>query len=425
MLTPARNPLALAAAFAGAAQRYWLGVFPCVCREFRHWRLRAGEIPDPMLRRLAFSAQRAKRENLEGAAAFAAFVPCAMRAIVVRALTSYQMAFDYIDTISEQSDGDPIANGRRLNQALLTALEPGVPHPNYYAHHRWHDDAGYLEDLIDACRAAIGELPSYAAVAEPVRRATVRIVAYQSLNHGDAHGSHDAFARWARVQTPPSTGLRWWEAGAAAGSPLVVFALIAAAAERTVRADDARAVEGAYFPWIGSLSSLLDGLIDQQEDTADGLRSLIGYYSSPQETASRLQMIAAQALRRTQALPNAQHHTMILAAMASFYGSAPQASSPDIRAAMRQIVDTMGDFAVPTMAILSARRGASRIAKATVLRGRQLRARGASDQTPPTDQDSLALTPPLPGCQDPTRGIDTSVSASSLRRSSRATSHMR
>jgi tetraprenyl-beta-curcumene synthase len=362
MATPARNPPALAAAFAGAARRYWLSVFPCVCREFGHWRLRAREIPDPALRRLAFAAQLTKRESLEGAVALATFAPYATRTVVVRAITAYQMAFDYIDVISEQqSSTDPIVNGRHLNQALLTALEPGVSHPDYYAHHPWHDDGGYLENLIDTCRAAIAELPSFATVAELVRRATTRIIAYQSLNHGDANGSHDAFAHWALAQTALSTGLRWWETGAAAGSPLTVFALIATAAKPTVRADDAAALESAYFPWIASLSTLLDSLIDQQEDTADGQRSLIDYYASPQETAARLRMIATHALRRARVLPDADHHTMILAAMASFYHSTPQASSPDIRLATQQILNTMGDLAAPTMLILKARRGATRL----------------------------------------------------------------
>ncbi len=372
MAGPACNPGALGSAFVGAARRYWLSVFPCVCREARNWRLRAGEIPDPALRKLAFDAQRTKRENLDGVAAFAAFVPLARRASVVRALTAYQVAFDYIDTISEQPNTNPVANGRHLNQALCTALEPGVAHLDYYAHHRQCDDAGYLENLIDASRAAIATLPSRAAVAEPARRATTRIVTYQSLNHGDGNGSHDAFARWARAETTPSTGLRWWETGAAAGSPLPVFALIAAAAHPNVQPDEAAAIESAYFPWIASLSTLLDSLVDHHEDTTDGQRNLIDCYSSPQETASRLQLIAAQALRRTRALAGGEHHTMILAAMASFFHCSPQASSPDIHLATQGIIDTMGHLATPSVLILKARRGAARLTEPAVPRRKRI-----------------------------------------------------
>jgi tetraprenyl-beta-curcumene synthase len=369
MAGPACNPGALGSAFVGAARRYWLSVFPCVCREARNWRLRASEIPDPTLRRLAFEAQHTKRENLDGVAAFAAFVPPACRVSVVRALTAYQVAFDYIDTISEQPNIDPITNGRHLNQALCVALEPGIAHLDYYAHHRQRDDAGYLENLIDACRAAIGGLPSRAAIAEPARRATTRIVTYQSLNHGDGNGSHDAFARWARAETAPSTGLRWWETGAAAGSPLPALALIAVAAHPNVQPEETASIESAYFPWIASLSTLLDSLIDHHEDTSDGQRNLIDYYTSPQETAARLKLIAANALQRTRALAGGEH-TMILAAMASFFHCAQQASSPEIHLATQGIIDTMGNLATPGVLILKARRSAACLTNAVSRRAR-------------------------------------------------------
>jgi tetraprenyl-beta-curcumene synthase len=361
-------------AFAGAAGCYWLGVFPCARREFRHWRLRADEIIDPALRRLAFEAQRTKRENLEGAVAFATFAPHVSRKLVIRAITAYQVAFDYIDTISEQPGADPMANGQRLNQALLHALEPQShsPHPDYYAHSHQREDTGYLRDLVDTCRTALQALPSYAAIADSVWRVTARIVAYQSLNHGDANGSFDAFSRWARAETRQESGLRWWEVGAAAGSPLPVFARIAAGARPRTERQHALAVEGAYYPWIASLSSLLDSLIDHGEDVAEGQRSLIDYYSSPTETATRLQSLASQAVGCTKALADGQQHTMILAAMAGFYHAMPQASTPDTGLVTRCILDTMvGDFAVLATIMLRLRRTIGSVAHGlAAVRGR-------------------------------------------------------
>jgi tetraprenyl-beta-curcumene synthase len=346
-----------AVAFAGAAVRYWLRVFPCVHGELRHWRRRAGEIRDPVLRQLAFEAQRSKRENLEGAVAFATFVPPSTRAMVVRAITAYQVALDYLDELSEQPGVDPIANGRQLNQALMVAMDPQARHLDYYAHHDRFEDSGYLCDLVDTCRTALEALPSYGAIAESIRRMTARMVTYQSLNHGDAQGSYDAFARWACAETSQSSGLRWWEMGAAAGSPLPVFALIAAGAKPATCTRDAAAVEGAYFPWIAALSSLLDGLIDRREDRADGQRSLIDYYSSTAEAAARLQSLAAQSLRCVRNLADSGAHTMILATMASFYHVTPQDSSSDTRLVTQRIMDTMtGDFARLAAAVLRVRR---------------------------------------------------------------------
>jgi tetraprenyl-beta-curcumene synthase len=343
-------------AFADAARHYWLGVFPCGRRELRHWRSRAAEILDPALRRLAFEAQDTRRESLEGAVAFATFVPRASRAVVVRAITAYQLAFDYIDTISEQPGTDPIVNGRRLNQALLRALDSGAPHLDYYAHHSQHEDAGYLQDLVDTCRTALEALPSYGAISDAVLRATTRLVNYQSLNHGDGNGSYEAFAQWARTETVGVAGLHWWEVGAAAGSPLPVFALFATGARPAVCTADAAAVEGAYFPWIASLSSLLDSLVDRSEDAADGQRSLLDYYDSPAEIATRLQTLAARAAGQVRVLADGEQHTMILAAMASFFHDALQRAASDDCPVTQRILDTMaGDFTTLATLVLRTR----------------------------------------------------------------------
>jgi tetraprenyl-beta-curcumene synthase len=355
-MSPPTARIVPAGAFARAAARYWLSVFPGVRCELRYWHARAREIEDPVLRDLALEAQRTKRRSLEGAAAFAAFVPRAAQRPVITALAAYQVIFDYLDTLTEQPNDDPISNGRQLNQALLAALEPRRTRIDYYAHHARRGDSGYLEALVEACRAALAKLPSYLTIVEPVRQAAQRIVVYQSLNHGDAARSHDAFTQWAREQTCPNTGLRWWETGAGAGSSLAVLALISATSDPALTASDTDALGDAYYPWIGALHTLLDSLIDRQEDTTSpGQRSLIDYYASPAETAVRLEMIAAQAVRHAKVLPHPYNHAMILAAMASFYLSDPQASTPDARLAKKRVLATMGDLAAPTMLVMRAR----------------------------------------------------------------------
>jgi tetraprenyl-beta-curcumene synthase len=345
--------------FARAAGRYWLSVFPGLRCELRRWQARAREIEDPVLRRLALEAQHDKRRSLEGAVAFAAFVPRAVQRPVITALTAYQVIFDYLDTVAEQPNRDPIRNGRQLNQALLAALEPQPTCLDYYAHNKHRCDSGYLEVLIQTCRDALAVLPSYATILVPARRAAKRIVVYQSLNHGDASGSHDAFAAWARKETEARTGLRWWETGAAAGSSLSVLALIGATADPDLTQQDSDALDAAYYPWISGLHTLLDSLIDRPEDHAGtGQRSLIDYYASPAEVATRLEMITIQAVRHARVLPNAYNHAMILAAMVSFYLSDPQASTPDAQPAKTRVLSAVGGLSVPTMFVMHARQAA-------------------------------------------------------------------
>jgi tetraprenyl-beta-curcumene synthase len=356
-----RSHLALASAFAGAASRYWLEVFPLVGREVRYWRKRARQIPDPTLRRHAIGTQRCERGNLEGAAAFAVLVPRSQRERVVRALVAFQVTYDYIDTLAEQPSADPLANGRQLHLALLSALDPEGDHPDYYKYHSDSRDNDYIKNLVDTCRFAFGALPSHAAVVEPALRAAERMVAYQSLNHGAVDTGRRALASWATSLTPPGSGLRWWETAAGAASSLSVFALIAAAARPAVAADEATATEHAYFPWIGALHVLLDSLIDRSADVSAGEHSLIEHYASAEEMADRLREIAARSMRATELLPCGVQHATILAAMASFYLSAPTTSTPGALLTTQQVLGAMGAVATPTMAVHRVRRAADRL----------------------------------------------------------------
>lgn len=349
-------------ALAGAARSYWLDVFPDACREVRIWRARAREIPDPALRRIALQAHGEKRGNLEGAAAFAAFAEPAGRHAAVRAVVAYQTMFDYLDNLSEEPSEDPIASGRRLNGALLTAIAPGEPHHDYYAHRRRREDGGYLHALIATCRTALTALPSFATIAELARQATERVATYQSLNHGDGNGRHDSFERWARDSGQVHARLRWWETGAAAGSTLDLFALIAAAADPALDPRVARMLGAAYFPWVGALHSLLDSLADRAEDLATGRRGLIDYYDSPDEAADRIATIATEAMSQVSELPGGHSHALIVAAMTSFYlCDLSMSSSPHARLATPAVLDAIGRLARPTMLILSTRRATGRV----------------------------------------------------------------
>ncbi|MHB8240593.1 MAG: DUF2600 family protein [Solirubrobacteraceae bacterium] len=359
MVASSRSRLALAHTFAGAATKYWLGIFPQVGRELRHWRERALQIHDPVLRHLALVTQSAERGNLEGAAAFAILAPRAQRAHVVRAAVAFQATYDYIDTLAEQPSPNQQANGHQLHLALLTALDPAVEHADYYRHNPGSGDNGYMRNLVDTCRHAFGALPSYASVAEGALRAARRMIAYQALNHGVDGEPQGGLALWAYSETPMGTELRWWETAAGTASSLTVFALIAAAGRPLITASDTLALEQAYFPWIGALHVLLDSLIDRAVDIEAGHHSLVDHYASVEEAATRLGAIAARAVHATEMLSDGIQHAMILAAMTSFYLSAP---SVEIRwrPVAAQVLEAMGAMATPTMVVLRARRAAGR-----------------------------------------------------------------
>lgn len=105
---------------------------------------------------------------------------------------------------------------------------------------------------------------------------------------------------------------------------------------------------------------MLDGVIDQSRDNAEGQRNLIDHYASPEETARRLRMLAAEAMEAVLPLSDAPNHTMILEAMAAFFHAMPQALAPDVRLATRAVVDAMGAWTTPALIFFKTRRALGR-----------------------------------------------------------------
>jgi tetraprenyl-beta-curcumene synthase len=346
--------------FCSTVARYLASILPGVTRELAHWRAGARQIPDPALRRVALQAI-SKRGNMEGAALFAVLAPRARRRETVRALVAFQTAYNYLDTLAEQPSADPSSNGRRLHEALLVALDPAAAHADYYVHHPHREDGGYLRELVDSCRSAFLTLPSHGAVSAAAWAAAARIVAFQSLNLTHDQGGHDALERWARRQTPAGSGLHWWQTAAAGGSSLAVHALIATAAAPDVQASDAAAIEGAYFPWICALHSLLDSLVDVTEDERAGQRNLLSYHSSPDQAAFAMKILAQRATTAARGLPDGAGHVVILTAMATYYLSSPEASTADARAMAGKVAAAIGPLVAPALALFKARRLAARL----------------------------------------------------------------
>jgi tetraprenyl-beta-curcumene synthase len=377
---------ASAALFARAACTYWTDVFPQVGSELRRWRERAGEIPDPAVRTQALEALE-KRGNMEGAAAFATFVPHKHRPAVVRATVAFQTAYNHLDTISEQSGTIGPEEARILHGPLLAALAAVTPgtwssrggsvesgHDHERPIHPPKEDAGgYMQALVDACQEASSELLSYALVAPAARRAAERVVSFQAFNRQ----KREEIEHWGREQTPPGEDLRWWETAASGGSSLGVHVMIAAAAEPGIDQAHVDALERAYFPWIGALHSMLDHLIDIEEDARGSQNNLIAQYDSPAEAAQRMALLAERALECARDLEPLYRHELIVAAMASFYLSAPEASVGEAVPLTRAVLDVFGPLARPALEIFKTRRAAERVYYAC-------REHGSSDRRAPS-----------------------------------------
>lgn len=344
------------AVFALASARYWLRLFPAVARELRRRHELAMAIPDPELQRLALQALDCKRCNVEGAAAFELLARRGSSPSLIRTLTACQAMCDYLDLLAEQPSSDPILNGACLHQAVTVALKPGEAHRDYYARHARREDGGYLKVLVEDVQAGLAELPALARIQAPLARCAERIVAYQSFNHGDVHGSYALFESWASAQLSYDCGMSWWEVGGGAGSTLTAFALIASAVDEHLDESTVHAVERAYFPWIGALHSLLDSLVDQPEDLLAGERGLIGCYSTPQIAAERVCEIAGEAFTQAQRLPDGRRHRLLAVSMTGFYlCEARRLQSPYARAATPKLLSAIGWLGSVAMRMMCAR----------------------------------------------------------------------
>lgn len=349
--------LRLGGAFASALPLYWIAVFPQARRELRAWERRARRIPDAALRAHALSKLRSEATTAEGAAAFAILATVRSARSVVRACVAFEVIYDYVDALAEEPVDDVLANNRALYRALDAACTPGGPLPSCYLHHPWNDDGGYLHALIQACREALVRLPGHERVLDSLHGLAIRAGEAQSLHHAaTSSDEEDVLARWAADQQPPGCALAWWELAAAAGSPLGVFALIAAAAHQRTSRSAAGAIAHAYFPWIAALSWLLESLVDQEDDATSAEHSYIAHYGPPQSAARRLATIASCATTDARRLPQGARHTLLLAGMASMYLSHAGASSLAAREAATAVHGAIGGPIVPLLWMLRLRR---------------------------------------------------------------------
>jgi tetraprenyl-beta-curcumene synthase len=346
----------VAAALLWSQPTYWLAIFPRARQELRRWTAIARQIPDPVLREHALHKLRTEHLTAEGAAAFAILAARSSWRQVVRACVAFEVLYDFLDALAEQPVPDAYANNRRLYKALGAALDPSAPLADYYAFHPRREDGGYLASLVIACRASLVALGAHRSVLPSLRRLAERADEAQALHHTAGQAGTQALMSWAERNRPRGSTLRWWEIAAAAGSPLGVFALVAAASHADTTERDAVLLERAYFPWIAGLSWLLESLVDIGDDLAQGAHSYVAHYATPREAAERLELIARHAAADAARLPRGGRHTVLLAGMASMNLSHEGARCTDAVLAAAAVQRAIGGPVGPLVAVLRLRR---------------------------------------------------------------------
>jgi tetraprenyl-beta-curcumene synthase len=311
---------------------------PVVSREVRSWHAAALTIPDAPLRADALASLTAKRDHAEGAALFWVLGRGRDRR-VLRLLVAYQTIWDFLDNASERAPA--AANTRQLHRALADALDPHAPVSDYYRTHPWKRDGGYLNALVQACRAGCLALPSYEQVRAQMLTG-VALCEVQSLNHDPDPDRRDgALKAWAGRLPGGDPALEGFELAAAA-SGFLPHVLLVLASEPSCRESDASEVLAAYFPWVSLALTMLDSYNDWCEDLTSGAHSYISHYGDPATGVARLCEIVEQAARHARALPNGHRHATVVAAMVAMHLSRTSAWTGEMRPGTETIARSGG-----------------------------------------------------------------------------------
>lgn len=314
-----------------------------VAVEVEHWQTLAAKIPDDALRRDAQHAIESKRANIDGAALFWG-LPRARSPVLLHLLVAYEILADYLDCTSERAADAGIANGLQIHRALIHALDPSTKIEDYYKHHPWSEDGGYLYALIGTCRDACAGLPSYQTV-KPWILGAARLTQVLALNHEPDPTRRDtALRRWAETHCPDPHELAWWERTGGASAWLTILALLALASEPVCSQEQARTVYAAYLPWISLTGTLLDSYGDIIEDITAGDHSYIGHYLDPGIAARRVIEITERSLREARALGDGHRHVVIVSCMIAMYLSKDSTRTPQMRATTNSILRASGAF---------------------------------------------------------------------------------
>jgi tetraprenyl-beta-curcumene synthase len=360
--------------------RYWTSVAPIVRRELKRWRVRADGIDNPDLRALALLKLDGEGFHAEAAAMLATLAPRKHRCSVAEAIVALELLYDYLDGLSERPSADPLGHGERLFAPLLeaVALVPTGCAANLLG--PGGEDGGYLQALSRVVSSAVAQLPAGPAITKVAQRVASRSGEAQTRMHAASQLGIAQLEAWARGQAEGS-GLAWREfVAGSASSVLVLHALIAAAAKPGTTPEAAERIAEAYLSTCVVLT-LLDGLVDYEEDEAhhgSERPSYLSLFEDRDELPEILGEGARRAATQARGLPNGAQHMMLLTGVVAYYSSAPGAAGELARPVVSRLRQELAPLMSPTLAVMRAWRGARR-------RARLYRARGEGesyDETP-------------------------------------------
>lgn len=327
--------------------------------------------PHPEVRANALESLARKRSYLDGAALFW-ILPARRDPRLLSLLVSFQVAADFLDQASEHGVAARGHSGGSLMPAFSDAVDlTARPSDSYYADHPWTDDGGYLRDLVAASRDGCATLPGYRPTREllvrearraralelvhepdPVRRnAQLRRLEEESGRGSEGRGRGEGDRDLSERDHAPDPW--WFEQAAGSASALTVIVLLALAAVPDATHEDRCAAARAYR-WVGALSTMLDGYVDQAEDSASGEWSAIAHYPDATVATQRIGYLIDRSLREVGRLRHGERHTVLVSSMVALFLSRDSARASDLAPGTRELIVTGGTLTRRLVPVLRA-----------------------------------------------------------------------
>ena len=150
----------------------------------------------------------------------------------------------------------------------------------------------------------------------------------------------------------------------AMSSGLALHALIALAANPRASREQALAVDALYLS-LCALTTLLDGLVDHEQDVlSTGRPGYLRYYEDRAALAQGLGSVIDRAAQKAQEAPDDAHHMVTLVGIVAYYASAPTASSEFAWPALQRVTHDLEPAIGPILALMRTWRAAKRLCQA-------------------------------------------------------------
>ncbi|MGB9868095.1 MAG: DUF2600 family protein [Bacillota bacterium] len=296
----------------------------------------AQHIPESVLREQAMSSLKRKAFHCVGGSVYSLLASAPLLPTVLDVIVSVQTISDYLDNLSDRAGVQQEAALRGIHQAFLASLgcapQPSDPR-EYYGLYPWHNDGGYLHQLVSRARQGLGVLPRYGELLPDIQGLAQLYVELQVLKHLDREFRQPRLERWAEESASQlgwAGKLYWWEFAAACGSTLGVFYLLAMASWQEGKLSPGQVFRSGFFPWVCGIHILLDYFIDIEEDLAQGDLNFVSYYPDTQSAARAMGLIWRNALDCVKPLPGRQVNEAVVRGLPGFYLARSSKQLPEL-----------------------------------------------------------------------------------------------